>query len=49
MVDLARRFEAIEDRTPYFWDTMHPNEKGGGVIAEALAVRIRALEAEGRL
>jgi lysophospholipase L1-like esterase len=49
VVDLAGRFETIEDRTPYFWDTMHPNEKGGGVIAETLAARIRALEAEGRL
>jgi lysophospholipase L1-like esterase len=49
VVDLAGRFEAINDRTPYFWDTMHPNEKGGGLIAEILAARIRALEAEGRL
>ncbi len=49
VVDLAGWFEAIKDRTPYFWDTMHPNEKGGGLIAEMLAARIRALEAEGRL
>jgi lysophospholipase L1-like esterase len=49
VVDLAGRFDAIEDRTPYFWDTMHPNEKGGGLIAEVLAGRIRTLKAEGRL
>jgi lysophospholipase L1-like esterase len=49
VVDLAGRIEAIEDRRPYFWDTMHPNEKGGALIAEALAARIRVLDAEGRL
>jgi lysophospholipase L1-like esterase len=49
VVDLASQFETIPDRTPYFWDTMHPNQKGGGVIAELLAARIRSLEAERRL
>jgi lysophospholipase L1-like esterase len=49
VVDLASRFEAVKDRTPYFWDTMHPNEKGGALIAEILAARIRALDAESRL
>jgi hypothetical protein len=49
VVDLASLFEAIADRTPYFWDTMHPNGKGGGMIAEFLAARIQMLEREHRL
>ena len=49
VVDLAGGFDGIKDRTPYFWDTMHPNAKGGGLIAEILAGRIRTLDAEGRL
>jgi lysophospholipase L1-like esterase len=49
VLDLAAAFEEIPDRTPYFWDTMHPNEKGGALIAEKLFARIRQLEAEGRL
>ena len=49
VVDLAAKFEPITKRTTYFWDTMHPNEKGGALIAEILAARIRTLEAEGRL
>ena len=49
VVDLAAGFEPIKERTPYFWDTMHPNEQGGALIAEMLAARIRQLGAEGRL
>jgi lysophospholipase L1-like esterase len=49
VVDLAAVFESIPDRTPYFWDTMHPNQRGSARIAEALAGRLRALETEGRL
>jgi lysophospholipase L1-like esterase len=49
VVDLAGLFEAITPRTPYFWDTMHPNEKGSALIAEMLFDRIRKLESEGRL
>jgi lysophospholipase L1-like esterase len=49
VVDLAATFEPIKERTPYFWDTMHPNEKGGGLIAQTLFGRIRSLESAGRL
>jgi lysophospholipase L1-like esterase len=49
VVDLAAKFEPITKRTTYFWDTMHPNEKGGALIAEILAARLRTLEAERRL
>jgi len=49
VVDLHGVFEPIRDRTPHFWDTMHPNERGGALIAEVLFQRIRSLEAEGRL
>ncbi len=45
VVDLTRVFEPIQDRTPYFWDTMHPNEKGGALIADALVGPVRALQA----
>jgi lysophospholipase L1-like esterase len=48
-VDLARKFDVIGDRASYFWDTMHPNKRGGGVIAELLAARIRTLEGDDRL
>jgi lysophospholipase L1-like esterase len=43
VVDLAAVFEAIENRTPYFWDTMHPNGHGHALIAETLSPRIHAL------
>jgi len=49
VVDLARVFEPIEERASYFWDTMHPNERGNALIADTLFSRIRKLEAEGRL
>jgi len=49
VVDLADYFERTKDTTPYFWDTMHPNEQGGRVIAELLAERLRALQAHGQL
>jgi lysophospholipase L1-like esterase len=48
VVDLAGLVEQLPDRSPYFWDTMHPNEQGGRLIAQALAGPIRALEAGGR-
>jgi hypothetical protein len=41
VVDLAGAFEAIEDKRPYFWDTMHPNEQGGALIASIMAAQIR--------
>jgi lysophospholipase L1-like esterase len=46
VVDLVRPFEAVPDRTLYFWDTMHPNQKGGAVIADVLAPRLRSLNTE---
>jgi lysophospholipase L1-like esterase len=49
VVDLAALFEPMPDKPTYFWDTMHPNDKGGAVIARALAERLRTLDAEGRL
>ncbi len=49
VVDLAADFQRIKDTTPYFWDTMHPNEKGGRAIAELLAQRLRALQTQGQL
>lgn len=49
VVDLAASFKPIGDRTSYFWDTMHPNERGGALIGEVLSGRIRVLEREGRL
>jgi hypothetical protein len=49
VVDLARGFESLPERTSYFWDTIHPSAKGHTVIAEALFSRIKQLEAEGRL
>jgi len=49
VVDLAAAFEPIKERTPYFWDTMHPSEKGHALIAETLFGRIRELEHQGRL
>ena len=48
VVDLARLFEPIQDRSPYFWDTMHPNEKGGALIAEALVGPVRTMLDGGR-
>lgn len=48
VVDLHGTFEPIRDRTGHFWDTMHPNERGGALIAEILSQRIGKLEAEGR-
>jgi lysophospholipase L1-like esterase len=48
VVDLAAAFEPIKDRTPYFWDTMHPSEKGHALVAEALFDRIRTLDVDGR-
>jgi len=44
VVDLASAFEPINERTPYFWDTMHPNEKGNALIAKILASHIRERE-----
>jgi lysophospholipase L1-like esterase len=49
VVDLAGAFETINPRTLYFWDTMHPSEKGNALIAEMLFGRMRKLEAEGHL
>jgi lysophospholipase L1-like esterase len=49
MLDLARTFKALPERTSFFWDTMHPSEKGHAVIAETLFSRIKQLEAAGRL
>jgi lysophospholipase L1-like esterase len=49
VVDLAAVFDPLTEKPTYFWDTMHPNEKGGAVIARALNERLRKLEAEGRL
>lgn len=43
VVDLQQVFEPLGDRTGYFWDTMHPNGRGGAVIAQALAERITSL------
>jgi lysophospholipase L1-like esterase len=48
VVDLAGLFESLPDKTPYFWDTMHPNERGNVLIAEALFRRLRELDAGGR-
>jgi lysophospholipase L1-like esterase len=49
VVDLAAQFERVPERTVYFWDTMHPNEKGGSLIADVLAARLAILDSEGRL
>jgi len=49
LVDLAAAFETAGDKTSYFWDTMHPSEKGHALIAETLFRRIKELEVEGRL
>ena len=49
VVDLAALFDPMPDKPTYFWDTMHPNDKGGAVIARALNERLRTLAAEGRL
>jgi lysophospholipase L1-like esterase len=48
VVDLMPAFEGFADRTPYFWDTMHPNQRGGGVIADVLVPRLKALDPERR-
>ena len=47
--DLARVFDSLETKTEYFWDTMHPNEKGNALIAASLFRRIRELESAGGL
>jgi len=44
LVDLARRFEAVPDPRPYFFDTMHTDPKGMELIAEDVA---RVLEEAG--
>lgn len=49
IVDLAAAFDSLETKTEYFWDTMHPNEKGNALIAAALFRRIRELESAGGL
>jgi lysophospholipase L1-like esterase len=49
VVDLVAAFEPIKERTTYFWDTMHPSEKGHALIAETLFERIRELQHRGRL
>jgi lysophospholipase L1-like esterase len=49
LIDLAAVFESIGEKTSYFWDTMHPSEKGHALIAATLFRRIRELEVEGRL
>jgi lysophospholipase L1-like esterase len=49
VVDLSAVFAAIDDPRPYFWDTMHPNERGHALIADTLAARIRALQHAGAL
>jgi lysophospholipase L1-like esterase len=46
LVDLAKHFEAVDDITPYFFDTMHPDTRGRAVIAEQL---LSGLEREGLL
>ena len=49
LVDLAAAFDALETKTEYFWDTMHPNAKGNALIAASLFRRVRELESVGRL
>jgi len=49
LIDLAARFELVRDKTSYFWDTMHPSEKGHALIADTLFRRIKELEVQGRL
>lgn len=44
LVDLAKRFDAIADPQPYFFDTMHTNPRGMELIAKDVA---RVLEAQG--
>jgi lysophospholipase L1-like esterase len=36
LVDLAQHFEALDGDTLYFFDTMHPDERGRELIAEQL-------------
>jgi len=36
LVDLAEHFETLDDVTPYFFDTMHPDKRGRVEIAELL-------------
>jgi lysophospholipase L1-like esterase len=48
VVDLAGVFDSLPDKRPHFWDTMHPNAKGGAVIAKALSGRIAELVPGGR-
>jgi len=49
LIDLAATFEPVTDKTSYFWDTMHPSEKGHALIADTLFRRIKELEVQGRL
>jgi len=49
LVDLAASFDSLPTKADYFWDTMHPNEKGNAVIAASLFDRIRGLERAGEL
>ena len=49
MVDLAASFDSLATKTEYFWDTMHPSEKGNALIARLLLVRIEELERAGGL
>ncbi len=44
LVDLEKRFDALDDPTPYFYDTMHTNSKGMAIIANEVAA---TLEREG--
>jgi len=36
VIDLAQSFEKIDDRTPYFLDTMHTTREGAHLIAEQM-------------
>ena len=45
LVDLDEEFRKLEKR-PLFWDTMHPSEKGNGIIARLVSDRIAAMPAE---
>jgi lysophospholipase L1-like esterase len=48
VIDLAQVFEALPERTQYFWDTMHPSPRGHTLIAETLLDRIKKQEAGNR-
>jgi len=49
IVDLAASFDSLATKTEYFWDTMHPNEKGNVLVAASLFRRIREVERAGGL